>query len=256
MVIPSHRDSATARGFSLLELLATLAVVTILTGLLFPAFGQARELARRLMCQNNLRVQFTALVESTATGAKGDAPQSRFGNEGRPQQMSSLVYRPEPGSIDTLAAWDGLGELWRRRLVHEPRTFYCPAHQTEHSYENHADAFLGPRASLPLGPDGQPRDVQGNYHFWMRWLEKQAETRVSRRTSSDNLWVTDGISTRPALNHGNRGCNGVFEDGNIRWIGDKAVNDQLASLPHEIVSRQEQVQRFSDLVTALQGPSK
>lgn len=45
----------TRRGFSLIELLAVMAILAVLVGLLVPAVQQARETARRVQCQQNLR---------------------------------------------------------------------------------------------------------------------------------------------------------------------------------------------------------
>lgn len=44
-----------ARGFSLVELLTVVAIVAILSSLLFPAVQGAREAARRAACRNNLK---------------------------------------------------------------------------------------------------------------------------------------------------------------------------------------------------------
>jgi prepilin-type N-terminal cleavage/methylation domain-containing protein/prepilin-type processing-associated H-X9-DG protein len=49
---PLHKPR---RAFTLIELLVNIAIISLLAAILFPAFGRARENARRSTCQSNLR---------------------------------------------------------------------------------------------------------------------------------------------------------------------------------------------------------
>ncbi len=51
---PGTRHSIT-RAFTLIELLMVIAIISILSAILFPAFAEARQAARRTSCANNMR---------------------------------------------------------------------------------------------------------------------------------------------------------------------------------------------------------
>lgn len=54
------------RGFTLIELLVVIAIIAVLAAMLFPVFARAREKARQVNCQSNLKQLQTAALMYTA----------------------------------------------------------------------------------------------------------------------------------------------------------------------------------------------
>ena len=67
------------RGFTLLEMLVVIAIVAMLVALLLPAVQQAREMANRVRCQNNLVQLGVALQHYNQTFSSSSSvnPRSR-----------------------------------------------------------------------------------------------------------------------------------------------------------------------------------
>jgi prepilin-type N-terminal cleavage/methylation domain-containing protein/prepilin-type processing-associated H-X9-DG protein len=194
-------------GFTLLELLAVIAVMAILAGLLLPVLAQARERARQTTCLSNL------------------------------QQISTahLLY---------LQDWDEQFPFWYLPAPPRPQPFGPRSYWTEylHPYLRSTTIFRDPSARwngpeevrladyalVTWGPGGfgTPEDP---YYRWPGPPLSLAQ--VARPTETLSLldgWSTTGGSTvdswgatgwtvgRP-LRHGS-GTNGCFVDGHAHWL--------------------------------------
>jgi prepilin-type N-terminal cleavage/methylation domain-containing protein/prepilin-type processing-associated H-X9-DG protein len=137
-----------ARGFTLLELLVTIAIIAVLVGLLLPAIQKIREAANRMNCTNNLKQLGLAAhnYESTNGGLPpgylGPIPNERFYGADAMQWQNVgvlpflLPYLEQEGIHRQLQVnWDvhGSGPAWYTNAMNwelaqkQIRAFTCPS---------------------------------------------------------------------------------------------------------------------------------
>jgi prepilin-type N-terminal cleavage/methylation domain-containing protein len=106
------------QAFTLVELLVVIGIIAVLIGILLPALGRARELARRTQCLSNLRELNMAMRVYAAQNR--DAVPLGYMDQ---HQFSYFVnWNNANGTKVTF-----MGVLAQTKLIPNPKVFFCPS---------------------------------------------------------------------------------------------------------------------------------
>lgn len=151
----------TRRGISLVELLVSLGVIALLLAILLPAIHSARESARRVQCQNNLR---QILIATQSHHAATNALPSLYNGTARPYPLAEwflfhmhswrvpLLPYLEQTALKERLIWDKFATTVENAPVAQSvvPTFICPSggDPMEMGWGLHHDAIGTPAANI------------------------------------------------------------------------------------------------------------
>ncbi len=160
------------RAFTLVELLAVIAIIALLMAILLPTLQRVRRQAKAVACQSNLRQWGTVWAMGTAEN-DGHLPDWK--------SRQPLSGPPLRGQGSWLGAWDwyfwwasSLGPYWGRDVYSQTRKIRCcpmaakPANPTGEGYRISGGTFLawgrvGPKDDWPWDSYGPWEDHYGSY---------------------------------------------------------------------------------------------
>lgn len=159
-MVTSKRESSSAQvvaraGFSIIELLVVVSVIGLLIGLILPAVQSAREAARRLECQNNLKQlglgaalfeQSHGFYPSGGWGSRWVGDPDRLAGKSQPggwifsvlpyvEQLS--VYNLASGSATQTQKRAALSEMAETSIG----TFHCPSRRGTGRYPSRWEPY-------------------------------------------------------------------------------------------------------------------
>jgi len=222
------------RGFTLSEMLIVMAIMALLAAMLFPAFSNSREMARRSVCSSNLRQIGMGLIQYTQD--YDESFPNNDNNDANGHWLSALeMLAPyiHSGQVFTCPSTSGAE---RQNFYHDPsrpintytiNNLYL-TDPTDRIFEKPAAslASLADSSNTVFAGDGQAFAGDGaDIHF-----QQDIGTNFYATTPPSLGAYSQG---RFAFRH-NRGANFVFFDGHVKWLGLYATNRRAYADPNKL----------------------
>jgi type II secretory pathway pseudopilin PulG len=203
-----HIPRSQPRGFTLIDLLVSVAVIALLIGIMLPTISGVRETARKVVCMSNIR-QVSLAMGMYADTYRNELPPSRSYSKSLndptfdPRLLMAARLSPQVGGPG--ASFDGLGLLHHLSFGVAPGIFYCPSHRGETRLTTYAAQW-----------GDAPGMVFTNYSY--RGGSARGVTRLDRLPGRIAL-IADGLASDDDFNH-SIGANIAWSDQSVIWFAD------------------------------------
>lgn len=242
----NFRTRRSVEGFTLIELLVVIAIIGLLLSIIIPAIGKAKDIARRIVCSNNVKQIGVALrtysnsfddkliplyhLGGSFAGNRYDA--SASGTSGgitnvKPQPYNAVIThqggllangRPRPFHLAVLYDLD---------YFTEPKAFYCPAQPkiTDYPYPYYYEAYTQNGSWGSFVPTyGGHAFVRTSYNYWI--YDKKLYSQLGiRPIVVDNLQEWEVIPHRQnrSASAAPQGISALFGDGHVSFCMDQNI---------------------------------
>lgn len=184
------------RAFTLVELLAVIAIIGVLAGLLIPVVGKVRQNARASVCLGNLR-QIGAAFQLYAADNRGLYPALRHYNDSQQKNPSGSGWVVEINPY--LAAREVTGNIKTNLGTESDAYAYCPEYV--HLHRNHPNWN-----SLQTGGYGMNRYVVRNIaglnplndRFRASLINQPAKTILAGDSTDYHITISANATSWPA----------------------------------------------------------
>lgn len=215
------------KAFTLIELLVVIAIISLLASILLPGFGKARELAKRITCQTNLKgIMLAAVMYANEHGCYPEGYVGPTTSGGGPTDPGYYFPKGMYPYAEDYGIWVCPSNEDKREPSHDAaqdQFWQC------YSYAINQSNFQGQRTagilSAKNGEIASPSDTIG-FCGGATWggLWKNPEcldgTYDPRATAPDpDSGRSSDATTRIAERHDN-GNNYGFCDGHVEWYRD------------------------------------
>lgn len=209
-------------AFSLVEVLLSVAIISLLIALMLPMLSGAAEQARRVRCRAQVS-QLGIALQLYADDWNGLLPPTTFVGSWRgpkqeqlPEQTVRLrledtrlsLFNDKSEKNGGDSSWDGLGRLYNGRYIGSAKAFFCPSHHGNNPFRKYEASFGDKRT-----------DITGNFQFRGVGPAPLRTPFLEQISPRETALITDSIRSQADYNH-RTGLNVLRADGSLLWFDD------------------------------------